>query len=399
MTTSTAPVGSMYDAPGNAGLAPGRPRIQSVDVLRGIVMVLMAIDHVRVYAGVPAGGPTYGVFFTRWITHFCAPVFVFFAGTSAFLYAQSIGNDKRALSKWLVTRGALLVVLELTLVKLGWGFNLDYSFILAGVIWMLGWCMILMGGLVFLPTKWVGVVGIVLAFAQQIFNPLFGALRPVFGPVGVVFDFLYLGNQSENAAISILYVIIPWIGVMAMGYAFGAILTMEPERRKTLCYRIGGGATLAFLIIAGIVVAMRPARENAPPFIIQMLNQQKYPASQLYLMMTLGPAILLVPFFERARSRITDVMATFGRVPMWYYLWHIPVIHVLALIVMRMRFGDAFNSAVYNTAPYAGVPQTQRWSLGLLYLVFAIAIAILYPISKWYAGLKSRRRDAWLKYI
>jgi uncharacterized membrane protein len=399
MTATTAQVGSTYDA-ANAGLAPGRPRIQSVDVLRGIVMVLMAIDHVRVYSGVPAGGPTLGVFFTRWITHFCAPAFVFFAGTSAFLYAQHIGGtSQRPLARWLVTRGALLVVLELTLVKLSWGFNLNYSFVLAGVIWMLGWCMILMGGLVFLPTKWVGIVGLTLILVQQAFYPLFSALRPMFGPAGAVFDFLYLGNQSENAAISILYVIIPWIGVMAAGYAFGAILTMEPERRKKLCYRIGGGATIAFIAIAAIVAATQPARENAPPFIIRMLNQQKYPASQLYLMMTLGPTILLVPFFERVRSRFTDVMATFGRVPMWYYLWHIPVIHVLSLIVMRIKFGDAFNTAVWNTAPFTGVPQTQRWSLALLYLVFAIAIAILYPISKWYAGLKSRRRDAWLKYI
>ena len=397
MTATTAPVGSKYEP--SAGLAPGRPRIQSIDVARGIIMVLMAIDHVRVYSGIPAGGPTLGVFFTRWITHFCAPGFVFLAGTSAFLYGQSIGDDKRALAKYLITRGALLVILELTLVKLGWTFRLNYGFTLAGVIWMLGWCMILMSGLVSLSIRTIGIVGLVLIFAQQVFNPLFSAVRGPLGPAGIVLDFLYLGNQSENDPMSILYVIIPWIGVMAAGYAFGAIMTMEPERRQKLCYRIGGGATVAFLIIAAVLAATRGGGENAPPFMVRMLNQQKYPASPLFLMMTLGPTILLLPAFERARGWVTDFFTTFGRVPMWYYLWHIPVIHTLALIVMRIKFDGAFDSARYGNAPYTQVGPQHRWSLALLYGVFVIAIAILYPLSKWYAGLKSRRRDAWLKYI
>ena len=398
MIAPTAPASASNSVSG-AGLAPGRPRVQSVDVLRGIVMVLMAIDHVRVYSGVPAGGPTFGVFFTRWVTHFCAPAFVFFAGTSAFLYGQSIGGDERGLAKYLLTRGALLVVMELTIVKLGWTFTLDYGFTLAGVIWMLGWCMILMSGLVFLPTTAIGIIGLALIFLQDVFNPVFGALRASLGGIGVVFDFLYLGNQGENDPISILYVIIPWIGVMAAGYAFGAILTKPPEERKKLCYRIGGGATLAFLIIAGLMVTLRDAGDDAPPAIIRMLNQRKYPASQLYLMMTLGPTILLVPFFERARGWFTDVLATFGRVPMFYYLLHIPLIHALSLIVMRVKFGGAFDASAYSTAPYTNVPQTQRWSLLLLYLVFLMAVALLYPACRWYAGLKSRRRDGWLKYI
>ena len=397
MTSATASASATYSPA--AGLAPGRPRIQSIDVLRGIIMVLMAIDHVRVYSGVPAGGPTLGVFFTRWITHFCAPGFVFLAGTSAFLYGQSIGGDRRALAKYLVTRGALLVLLEVTLVKLGWTFRLDYGFTLAGVIWMLGWCMILMGGLVFLPTKWIGIIGLALIFGQNVFQPLFGAVRGALGPAGIVLDFLYLGNQSDNDPMAILYVIIPWIGVMAAGYAFGAIMTKEPAERKKLCYRIGGGATVAFIVLAAAGAMLRGGGETAPPFIVRMLNQNKYPASQLFLMMTLGPTILLVPFFERARGWFTDVMATFGRVPFFYYLLHIPLIHALALIVMRLKFGDAFNSAAYAIAPYAQVPPAQRWSLLLLYAVFLVAVALLYPACRWYAGFKSRRRDPWLKYI
>src|SRR5215813_7915550 len=145
-------------------------RIQSIDILRGAVMVLMAIDHVRVYSGLPAGGPTAGIFFTRWITHFCAPAFAFFAGTSALLYGRKLA-DRGALARYLLTRGLILVVLELTLIRFTWTFNIDYGrFVLAGVIWMLGWCMVILGGLVRLSPGAVGIIGLAVVFCQQVFG-------------------------------------------------------------------------------------------------------------------------------------------------------------------------------------------------------------------------------------
>jgi len=238
-------------------------RIASIDIARGIVMILMAIDHVRVYAGVPAGGPTPGVFFTRWVTHFSAPAFAFLAGTAVFLHERKLG-DKGALARYLVTRGALLVAFELTFLRLAWTFNLDFAnYNLAGVLWMLGWCMILIAGLVWLPVTAIGVVGLALIIGQNVFTPVGNVLPSAIG------KFLYLGGQvrlgGDGPPIDILYVIVPWIGVMAAGYAFGSIMTRDADERRKLCLRIGLVLTAAFVVIAGVLVARQPARPGAPP--------------------------------------------------------------------------------------------------------------------------------------
>ena len=397
MTTSAAQPSSQYH-PGSDATST-RSRIDSLDLARGIVMVLMAIDHVRVYSGVGTNWPPMSVFFTRWVTHFCAPAFVFLAGTAAYLYGRSIGWDRGKLSMFLLTRGALFVALELTLIKMSWTFNADYSqFILLGVIWMLGWCMIMMAGLVWLPVTAVGIIGLALMFGQQFVGMGFNAIRDSVGAMAPVLDVLYLGQQEWPARVNILYVLIPWIGVMAAGYAFGAIMTKPAEERRKQLLFIGGSATAAFLLIAGGITFGNPAPENGAPAIVRMLNQQKYPASQLFLLMTLGPTILLLPFVENARNRVAQWLTVFGRVPMFYYLLHIPLIHLLALATMKLG-GASGMSGWYSTAPYTQVPQEARWSLLTLYGVFVLAIAILYPLCRWYAKAKSEKRLAWMKYI
>src|SRR5882762_8826038 len=192
----------------------GTARVRSIDILRGAVMVLMAIDHVRVYSGLPAGGPDPGIFFTRWITHFCAPAFVFFAGTAAFLHGNKLG-DTKALARFLFFRGLMLVILELTVIRFGWTFNFNYSeFILAGVIWMLGWCMVLMALLVHLRPAVVGFVGLVIIFLQQLFSLIPRALpESLKSSVGGFLEFFYSSGLEPLPGISILYVIISWIGV------------------------------------------------------------------------------------------------------------------------------------------------------------------------------------------
>jgi uncharacterized membrane protein len=377
---------------------PATSRVVSLDVLRGVVMVLMAIDHVRVYSGVPAGGPTAGVFFTRWVTHFCAPVFVFLAGTSAFLHGRKSG-DRAALARYLLTRGIILVLLELTIIRLSWTFSFaSMNFVLAGVIWMLGWCMILMSALVWLPIPAIAAFGVMVMLAQDALRPLGNAVPP---SLGWLFQFLYFGGEirlSEGGpTISILYSIVPWIGVMAAGYAFGAIAVRQPAERHRLFWRIGVSATALFLLVGGAAVLMTQGGDG-PPAIFRLLNQRKYPASQLFLLMTLGPSIALLPFAERARARIGQVFATFGRVPMFYYLLHIPLIHALSLVVWLMRDGSP-HSEWFVTAPYVSVPEGQRWGLGLLYVVFFIAVTALYFPYRWYAGLKARGGPAWLRFI
>jgi len=379
--------------PATAPVLPAR--LTSLDLWRGAVMVLMAIDHVRVYSGVPAGGPTAGVFFTRWVTHFCAPGFVFLAGTAAFLYGRK-GADRRELSRYLLTRGLLLVALELTVVRVSWTFTpASLAAPLAGVIWMLGWCMVLMSLLVRLPIKAIAIFGLATILAQDVFGLLAGALPAGLAWVG---QFVYTGGEVAvgGVTVSILYSIVPWIGVMAAGYAFGVILLREPEARRRACLRIGLASTIAFLVVAVAVVAF--TGNSAMPALFQVLNQRKYPASQLYLLMTLGPPIALLPLAEKARGWLARVLEDFGRVPMFYYLLHIPLIHALALIAWTLRDGQA-HSEWFVTAPYVSIEAAARWGLPLLYFVFVIAVVMLYLPCRWFAQVKSRGRQGWLRYI
>lgn len=374
-------------------------RIDSLDIVRGVVMVLMAIDHVRVYSGVPAGGAAPAIFFTRWITHFCAPSFAFFAGTSAYLLGLKL-RDHRALAKHLATRGALLVLLELTVMKVAWTFNIDYShFILAGVIWMLGWCMILLAALVRFSPKALGIFGVAVILVQQLLYPIATAAPAALKPL---FQILYTGGAITLGAhgpdFSILYVLIPWIGVMAAGYAFGTVMTHDAAARNRFCTRLGLSMTAAFVVIAGAMVAFGHAPENGMPALFRMLSQSKYPPSQLFLLMTLGPVIALLPVADSARGRVADALATFGRVPFFYYVLHIPLIHASALAVRLVRDG-ALHQEHFATAPFVSVPDAFRWSLGLLYLVFAIDVAILYWPCRWFARYKSEHKESWARFI
>ena len=383
----------------------GPSRVNSVDILRGLACVLMAIDHVRVYSGLPAGGPTAGIFFTRWITHFVAPAFCFFAGTGAFLHGRKLG-DMGKLASYLVSRGFLLVLLEMTVIRVSWTFNFDYAhYILAGVIWMLGVCMILMGALVRFSPKAIGVFGLIVIFAQQLVGLVANVIPASVQPFTKwFFQFLYFGGRLSLGdgmpTISILYSIVPWIGVMAAGYWFGTILTRGEESRRKLCLRIGLGATALFLVIGGALVMTQPDNGESGPALFRLLAQQKYPASQLFLMMTLGPTIALLPLVEHARGWMAGVLALFGRVPMFYYLLHIPLIHLAAVIVSLARTGSVSPWLFDNHPMSPGKqPDGYMWSLGLLYLVWFIVLIVLYFACRWYAGAKARNPKGLLRFV
>jgi len=371
-------------------------RFASVDIVRGAVMVLMAIDHVRVFSGVPAGGPTLGVFFTRWITNFCAPAFIFLAGTSAFLY----GRRHADLSRFLLVRGLWLVLLGLTVIRVGWTFNLDFStYLLAGVIWAIGWCMVLLAGLVRLPVAVVGYGGVAVIALHNAIMPALAPLLPT--PLRAV---LYTAFQDPPIGpLVVLYSIIPWIGVMAAGYGFGTLLTLVPARRDRLCYAIGGAGILLFLLLRGSNVYGDPrpwTTDSRIPAAIGFINTTKYPASLSFLLMTLGPTIALMPWLERARGALARWLTLFGRVPFFFYLLHIPLIHALAVGVSALRQGQVSpwlftNHPMGNPPP----PDGYTWSLGLLYLVWAVAIGLLYVACSWFADLKARRTERWLRFL
>jgi uncharacterized membrane protein len=386
-------------------------RIHSIDVARGVAMVLMAIDHVRVYAGVPPGGPKPGVFFTRWITNFVAPAFAFLAGTSAYLLGRRMGN-RRALARYLVTRGLILVLLELTVIRVAWTFNFDFGhYLLAGVIWMLGWCMVLLAALIWLPIPAIGAFGvavIVLHNALDFLSPAAGtALQQ--SSLSWLWQILYFGGPIQlgqnGPTLMVLYSIVPWIGVMAAGYAFGAVMTLEPSRRDRICVTLGASAIVLFLVLRTIDVYGDPRHWHSTGAThmsawLRFINTTKYPASLQFLLMTLGPTILLLPLVERARGKIGEMFATFGRVPMFYYLIHIPTIHLAAVIVSFAREGTVnpwlfANHPMMNPPP----PDGYTWKLSLLYAVFLVVIAVLYAPSRWYARRKATDPAPWMRYI
>jgi len=387
-------------------------RIASIDIIRGAVMVLMAIDHVRVFSGVPAGGPTPAIFFTRWITHFCAPAFIFLAGTSIFFYARKHSDT----SRFLLVRGAWLILLELTVLRLSWTFNLDFAhYEMAGVLWVIGCCMILMAGLVKLPVSVAATFGAVIIAAHNLMDSRLWQLADGLNTsrFSGLWKILYFGFYAgplqfgpEGPNLIVLYSLIPWIGVMAVGYAFGKILTFEPTQRNRICTLLGLGAIALFLVLRGFNLYgdprpwTHPTPQHPMPGLLSFLNCNKYPASLNFLLMTLGPTIALVPLLERASGPVARTLTTFGRVPFFFYVLHIPLIHALALIVSKLRLGYVSpwlfaNHPMGNPEP----PDGYTWSLPLLYLVWAIAIVLLYFACRWFANLKSRRSDWWLKYL
>ena len=385
----------------NPSAAPSR-RIASLDIVRGVVMILMAIDHVRVYSGQPAGGPSPGIFFTRWVTHFVAPAFVFLAGTSSFLYGKSV-NDTRKLARFLLTRGLWLVLLELTVIRVSWTFNFDFAhYMLAGVIWMIGWCMVLMAALVFLPNVVIGTAGVAIILLHNTTNYFPQAMSALGeGPLGPLWKVLYLGGGfplgGDGPPLLVLFVLVPWIGVMMAGYAFGNIMLRPPEERRRFSLRLGLAMTVAFVLLRAANSYGDPHQWSAP---LQFLATSKYPASLQFLLMTLGPMLVGLAVAGKAHGRAAEILATFGRVPFFYYLLHIPVIHAAACLVSLLREGSV-NPWLFANHPLNPGPQPAgyMWSLPLLYLVFVIVVTLLYFPCSWFAGLKARKRSAWLTYI
>jgi uncharacterized membrane protein len=389
-------------------VAPGvarRVRIESIDVVRGVIMILMALDHVRDFfcnSGFNPTDPattTIPLFFTRWITHFCAPVFFLLTGTGAYL---ALGRKtKPELSRFLITRGLWLIFLELTVTRcLGWQFNFDYHLTLLLVLWALGWSMIVLSGLVYLPASVVTAFGVVMIATHNLLgsiqssNPLWSILH---SPNFIV--------NNPGRIIFVTYVLIPWIGVTAAGYGLGQIYSWPTARRKAFLLPLGVGLTAALVVLRWINVYGDPlpwsTQRSAAFRVLSFLNTTKYPPSLLYLLMTLGPALLFLWAVDAGTPRWLQTPLIIGKVPMFYYLLHIPLIHLLAVAVCYVRYGQVhwmFESPGLGDFPITK-PPGWGYSLPIIYLVWAVVVLTLYPLCRWFAGLKRRRSDAWLSYF
>ncbi len=380
-------------------------RLPALDVLRGLVMVLMAIDHVRVYAGVPPGGPEPAVFFTRWITHFCAPVFVFLAGTSAYLQRERLGAG--ALARRLLARGLWIVLLELTFVRVAWTFNVAFErYSLAGVLWMIGACMMLMAPLVRLPVSLAAALGAALVAGHNLSTFLSPDTRDglLEGRAGGLWKILYFGGGIDVLGrgapqFFVLYSLVPWLGVMALGYAFGTVLGRDTRRRDGAL--LGGAALGLFVVLRAFhLYGDRPWSSGELPVALAFLNATKYPASLHFVLMTLGPALLLLSALDAARGPVARALTVFGRVPFAYYLLHIPVIHAVAVALSLWRT-PASTYWLFQDHPLrpGPVPGGYMWSLPLLYAVTALVVTALYFPCRAFARYKETHTSPWLSYL
>ena len=412
-----------------------RSRVDSIDLLRGIVMVVMMLDHTRDfvhYVQLQGFDPTdlshtsVKLFFTRWITHYCAPIFVFLAGTGAYLQLAR-GKSKRELSRFLITRGLWLVVLEFTAVRIGAFLNVDYRFLgVVQVIWVIGVSMIVLAGLIHLPLRVIAAFGLLMIalhnlldrFRVQgwqgpntpvpsIWTKIFILLHQPFEPFPV------LGWPSP--VVFVIYPLVPWIGVMAVGYACGKFYDLEPNRRRRILLTTGGIATLLFFVIRAINVYGDPAPWSRQPSfaftILSFFNVTKYPPSLLFLLMTLGPALILLALFERQSPPaagsaedggvlgwLRNAFITFGRVPLFFYLLQWPTAHLMSIIahwIAHKPVAWMFSSPVDG----AGIPPGSGFNLAIVYVCWLAGVILLYPLCKWFAGVKQRRRDWWLSYL
>jgi uncharacterized membrane protein len=392
--------------PENPPLPARPPRLDSIDLLRGIAMVLMALDHVRDFFTSVRFDPldltqtTPALFLTRWITHYCAPGFVFLAGTAAFL-SLSRGRSPRQLSRFLVTRGVWLVILELTVVRFAWLFNLDYSLSFGQVIWAIGWSMVVLSALVHFPAIWSAVLGI----AMIALHNLADTLQPAaFGSLSWLWKILHVQGEialGGGAVFLTSYPLIPWIGVMAAGYAFGQVLRWEQARRRLAFLWIGGVASGLFLVLRVSNVYGDPSpwevQSSSLYSLLSILNTTKYPPSLLYLLMTLGPAIVLLPLLERWRGWLAEALIVFGRVPLFYYVLHILVAHALAVLAaVLLGYDPGFMFA--NNPPWKW-PGEYGFTLPVVYGVWIGVVVGLYPLCRWFAAVKRRSRSGWLSYL
>ncbi len=377
-----------------------RFRIQAIDALRGLVIMLMTLDHVRDYfTNAPfdpldltqTGG---ALFMTRWITHLCAPTFIFLAGISAYLMSRQ--SDLRSVRRFLITRGLWLIFLEFTVVHFAWMFNFRYeNGVFMQVIWAIGASMIVLAALVGTPRWFIGLFAFTLIFGH---NLLDGIDPAMLGSWGWLWSLIHAPTQTSHAFI--LYPLVPWVAVMALGYYAGVIFEMEEERRLKVLLGAGVLCTALFIALRLVNVYGDPhpwmMQSTTLLNVLAFINVHKYPPSLMYLLITIGTASMLLAALEMMRDgKLVRVLQVYGRVPLFVYVLHIVTAHLAAgLVALALGFGPALLNNFFLAKP-------EGWGFGLLgvYVAWIAVLIVLYPACRWFADVKRRRKDWWLAYL
>jgi uncharacterized membrane protein len=374
-------------------------RVASIDILRGLVMVLMALDHVRDFFTRVRFDPldlsqtSVPLFLTRWVTHFCAPTFVLLAGVSAYLMSQRC--TRAELSRFLFTRGLWLAVLEVTLVSLVWTFNVRYDHgLFLQVIWAIGVSMMVLAVLVHLPMRAIVLFSVAVICGHNFLD----RLQPEeLGGYSSLWSVLHVFGPVPHAFVA--YPLIPWIAVMSLGYCIGTVFEVPQQQRVHRFMWLGTASLVAFVVLRAPNIYGDPSdwtlQSTTLRTLLSFVNVQKYPPSLQYLLITLGVGFLLLAAFESARGKFSEVLRTFGRVPLFFYVLHVALAHLAAGIV---GYATGFGSALL-TADFLQVPQQWGFSLPIVYLAWILVVATLYPACRWFAAVKRRRGDWWLSYL
>jgi uncharacterized membrane protein len=390
--------------PVTAAEAPARQRLASIDMLRGAVIVLMALDHVRdffhdkawVMDPLDPAKTDLALYLTRWVTHFCAPTFILLAGISAFLQGVN-GKGTGALSRFLLTRGLWLIFLEMTLINFGWNFSVPGIGLI--VIWAIGVAMVVLAALVWLPSRAVLAIGILIVAGHNLLDPIkaadLGAWAPLWTVLhqpGLMPPFFFVG-----------YPVLPWIGVMAVGYGLAPVFLLEPARRARILTLTGLAMIVAFLLLRGLNLYGDPGPWSDQPGVLRdgfaLFNVAKYPPSLDYLLITLGPVLMLLPQMEKARGWFAEVLLVYGRAPLAFYVLHIFLGHALMLAAGVATGHPAGAFIGFMADPTALIASGWGWPLWAVYAVWLLVLVLLYPVCRYWGDLKRRRRDWWLSYL
>ncbi|MDQ5988445.1 MAG: hypothetical protein CSYNP_04205 [Syntrophus sp. SKADARSKE-3] len=380
-------------------------RISSLDAVRGIMMILMALDHSRFFFSqsqvfLDPLSTTPALFFTRWVTNFCAPGFFLLAGCGAYL-SVSRGKPLGQLSMTLATRGLWLIVLGFTVNKFFWSFTYDVSNFTAGIFWCLGCSMIFLSGMVFLPWSLILSVSLSMILLHNCFDTFSPDNS---GTFSIIWSILHQKGPlliDGFVPLYILYPLIPWIGVMTAGYCLGkAMLSEHKERRKKL-FILGSILIIAFFLLRGFNLYGNPVdwmtQKNALLTFMNILECEKYPPSLSFLLITLGPILILIAALDRPSGQWMKPVIHFGEVPFFFYIIHIPLLNIISMIVSEIPSIRAYQLLAITSQPVS--PADFQWDLPLTYGAWILAVMLLYPVCRRFARFKISRKDWWLSYL